>query len=364
MATPIERVDAHVFTIPTDGPESDGTFAWNETTAIVVEVHAGGRAGLGWTYAHAAAADLATGPLARAVTGVDSSSIAAAWSSMNRAVRNIGRPGLAWEALSAVDIALWDLKARSLGVAVADLLGRAREDVMAYGSGGFTSYDEARLADQLGRWASAGFRAVKMKVGRDPAADPRRVRVAREAIGRDVELFVDANGAYDRKQAIAMAEAFAQSDVSWFEEPVSSDDVEGLRLVRGRAPAPIEIAAGEYGYVPADFRRLVEGRCLDVLQADVTRCGGITGMLAVSALAEAFELPLSAHCAPHVHAHVGCAARGLRHVEYFHDHARVERLLFEGTIEPREGRLRPDPARPGLGVTLARGAERFRARRA
>jgi L-alanine-DL-glutamate epimerase-like enolase superfamily enzyme len=358
----IERIESEVFVVPTDRPESDGTFAWNETTLVLVRVHGGGAHGMGWTYASGAAAELAEGPLARAVEGLDATATSAAWSAMNRALRNIGRPGLGWEALSAVDVALWDLAGKLLDAPLARLLGAGRRAVRAYGSGGFTSYDDAMLEEQLGGWADAGFTAVKMKVGRDPRRDPHRVAIARDAIGPRVELFVDANGAWSRKQALSQSELFARWGVSWLEEPVSSEDLEGLRLVRDRAPAGMDVAAGEYGYVLDDFRRTLLADCLDVVQADATRCGGVTGLLAVSALCEAFGVPLSTHCAPHLHATVGCALRPLRHVEYFHDHARIERSLFEGAIVPDRGELAPDPDRPGLGVELSRRAERFRVR--
>ncbi|MBX3187115.1 MAG: mandelate racemase [Labilithrix sp.] len=360
MADAIERVEAVVYVVPTDRRESDGTFVWDRTTVVVVHVLSGASEGLGWTYADASAARLATGPLASAVVGLDAAATSGAWSAMSRAVRNIGRPGLAWEAISAVDIALWDLRSKLVGLPLARLLGPARESVRVYGSGGFTSYDDDALAAQLSAWAAADFPAVKMKVGRCPARDRRRVRVAREAIGADVALFVDANGAWSRKQALYEMDRFAEQGVTWVEEPVSSEDLEGLRLLRDRAPAGMEIAAGEYGYVLDDFRRMLVADCVDVVQADVTRCGGVTGIMAVAALCEAFQMPLSTHCAPHVHAHVGCALRPLRHLEYFHDHARVEHLLFEGALEPHGGSLRPEPNRAGLGVTIRPGARRYR----
>ena len=357
-----ERVTADVFVVPTDRAESDGTFVWNRTTIVVVHVFAGGCEGIGWTFAHASAAELAAGPLAAAVAGLDVNASSAAWAAMGRAVRNIGRPGLAWEAISAVDIALWDLRAKLLGLPLFLLLGPARDAVPAYGSGGFTSYDADAVAMQLGQWAEQGFTAVKMKVGRRLADDLRRVEAARDAIGPEVALFVDANGAWSRKQALAQMERFSELGVTWVEEPVSSEDLEGLRLLRDRSPAGMDISAGEYGYVLDDFRRMIAADCLDVLQADITRCGGVTGLMAVAALCEAFQLPLSTHCAPHLHAHAACAVRPLRHAEYFHDHARIERLLFDGAIVPQQGRLQPDRARPGLGVPLRDDAERFRAR--
>ena len=176
-------------------------------------------------------------------------------------------------------------------------------------------------------------------------------------------MFVDANGAYDRKQALAFADRFAEVGVTWFEEPVVRTDVAGLRLLRDRAPAGMEIAGGEYGYEPADFRLFLEAQALDIVQADVTRCGGITGFLRNAALIEAHELPMSSHCAPALHVALGCAVPAMRHVEWFSDHARIEEMLFDGAPRPDKGDLRPDPGRLGLGLSLKRtDAEKFRVR--
>lgn len=348
----IEDVGASVYVIPTEQPESDGTFEWDHTTLVVARVRAGGREGIGYTYSAGAAAQVVCGVLRAALLGGDALAIPRAHAAMRRSIRNLGQAGVAYNALSAVDSALWDLKGKLLELPVITLLGAARDAVPLYGSGGFTSYDERQLSDQLGSWASKGFRFVKMKIGRDARADVDRVRAVRRAIGTDVQLFVDANGAYTRKTALAQAEAFAAHEVSWFEEPVSSDDLPGLRLLRDRAPGGMSIAAGEYGYTPNYFQRMLEAEAVDVLQADATRCGGLSGFLAVAALVEARSLPLSAHCAPALHAHVACAVGCLQHVEYFHDHARIERLLFDGCPEPRHGTLAPPRDRPGLGLTL------------
>jgi L-alanine-DL-glutamate epimerase-like enolase superfamily enzyme len=356
----IERVDVAAYRIPTEAPESDGTLRWDATTLVVVEVEAGGERGLGWTYADAAAAGVVRRLLADVVRGRDLSAIGAAWSAMRDAVRNVGREGVASMAISAVDAALWDCKARLFGVPLAALLGPVRSEVPVYGSGGFTSYSTGRLMQQLAGWVEAGIPRVKMKVGRTPSRDRARVTLARRAIGDASELFVDANGAYDRKQALHFAEVFAALGVTWFEEPVSSDDVAGLRLVRDRAPGGLEISAGEYAWDGHGFRRLLEGGCVDVLQADATRCGGPSGFLVAAALCDAYGLPLSSHCAPTLHAPLGCAAVRLRHLEWFHDHVRIEGLLFDGAPQPRSGRLEPDPTRPGFGVELKRkDAERW-----
>jgi L-alanine-DL-glutamate epimerase-like enolase superfamily enzyme len=358
----VGRVAASAYSIPTDAPEADGTYSWDRTTLVVVEVAAGGATGLGYTYADAATARFAHDHLAPLLAGRDPFDVPAVWVAMWGKVRNLGRPGVAAMAISAVDVALWDLKAKLLGLPLFKLLGAARDAAPVYGSGGFTSYARERLQKQLAGWAEQGIPRVKMKVGTHPEEDLRRVEAARDAIGDGCELFVDANGAYSRKQALAFAEEFAALGVSWFEEPVSSDDLDGLRLVRDRGPAGMDVAAGEYGYQPLYFRRMVEAGAVDVLQADASRCGGITGFLKAADICEAFGLPFSAHCAPALHLHPACATTAeFRHLEYFHDHARIEAMLFDGAAPPVNGALRPDPSRPGLGLEFKhKDAERFK----
>jgi L-alanine-DL-glutamate epimerase-like enolase superfamily enzyme len=359
-ATPIDALRASVYTIPTDLPESDGTFAWDRTTIVIVTVRAAGIEGIGYSYADRAAALVVTEDLAHQVVGRDAFDIPALWSAMVGAVRNVGRPGIAATAISAVDVALWDLKARLLDVSLVDLLGAARPAIPAYGSGGFCSYDDATLSRQLAAWADDGFRFVKIKVGREPARDDHRAAVARRAIGDEVELFIDANGAHDRARALAAATMFAKHGVTWFEEPVSSDDVAGLRFLRDRAPAGMAIAAGEYGWDVHSFRRWLEAGAVDVLQADATRCLGISGFLAADALCAASSVPLSAHCAPALHVPLACATQRSVHLEWFHDHVRIERMLFDGAPSVRVGLVAPDRSRPGLGLELKhQDAERF-----
>jgi L-alanine-DL-glutamate epimerase-like enolase superfamily enzyme len=354
----IDGVDVSAYTIPTDGAESDGTLEWDSTTIVVVEVHAGGRTGLGYTYADASVAALVRSKLAPGLCG---SPLQGSSGRLGAALRNAGRPGAGWMALSAVDVALWDLRARLLDVALVALLPQEQDEVPIYGSGGFTSYSLERLGEQLAGWVGDGIPRVKMKIGREPERDPARLDAARDAIGDGCELYVDANGAYSAKQALAWAERLADEwRVAWFEEPVSSADFAGLRLVRERGPAGLDVAAGEYGYVPADFRNLIGA--VDCLQADVTRCGGISGLLRVAALAEAYNLELSGHCAPQVSAHALSGIPNLRHLEWFHDHVRVETVLFDGVLEPIGGALEPDRSRAGHGLELKRtDAERYAA---
>lgn len=352
IEVPIEKLEVSAYNVPTDVPEADGTLSWDSTTLVLVKLQGGGRHGLGYTYGNKAIAALIDSKLAGVVFHRDTMAIAGCWQAMVGAIRNEGRPGISSMAVAAVDNALWDLKARLFDVPLVTLLGAVREAAPIYGSGGFTSYSLPQLRTQLAQWVEAGIQSVKMKVGSHSSRDPVRVQQAREAIGPEAALYVDANGAYGRKQALAMAEAFAPYGVTWLEEPVTSDDREGLRLIRDRGPAGMDIASGEYGYDQYYFRRLLEAGAVDVLQADGTRCAGITGLMHTGALCEAYGIPLSAHTAPALHAHPVCAIPHIRLIEYFHDHARIESRFFDGFLNPVNGALQPDTSRPGLGLEL------------
>ncbi|MFJ8079378.1 enolase C-terminal domain-like protein [Streptomyces sp. NPDC096205] len=352
----VDAVDVDAFEVPTDGPggrEQDGTMEWDSTTMILVRVHAGGACGLGYTYGDVSVAALVTSRLAPMLLGEDVASPPALWHRMGARLRNAGRPGVGAMALSAVDTALWDLKARLLGLPLVRLLPAYHDRVPVYGSGGFTNYPPDRLTGQLAAWVAQDIPRIKLKTSREPDRDPGRLTAVREAVGDGPELFTDANGALGRKEALYWAHRFHEEwDVRWLEEPVSSADLEGLRLLRARAPGRLEITAGEYAFVPQDFVNLLEPPAVDCLQADVTRCGGITGLLEIAGLSAARHIDLSAHCAPALSAHAFCAVRRLRHVEYFHDHVRAERLLLDGTPPLEGGALRPDPGRPGHGLDV------------
>jgi L-alanine-DL-glutamate epimerase-like enolase superfamily enzyme len=348
----VESVEASAYTVPTDVPEADGTFAWDRTTLVLVQVRAGKTIGAGWTYGSSACATVVSHDLAPVVVGQDALAVPAAWSRMVRQLRNIGRPGVGGMALSAVDLALWDLAARLQEVPLHRLLGQVHASVPVYGSGGFTTYDEPRLADQLGGWVAQGIPRVKIKIGEDSGSrvdrDLDRVAQARSVIGPGTELFVDANGGYAVGQAVRVADRLAEHDVAWFEEPVSSDDLDGLRFVREHCTA--DVTAGEYGFDHAYFGRMCAAGAVDCLQVDATRCGGITELLRIAAVAAAHGLEVSGHCAPHAHVAALSAVPNLRHLEWFHDHVRIERMLFDGCLDPVDGVLVPSD-RPGHGLS-------------
>ncbi|MFC4010092.1 enolase C-terminal domain-like protein [Nonomuraea purpurea] len=354
------RLAASAYTIPTDAPEADGTLTWASTTLVLVEASFEATTGIGWTYGPAAITQTIADLLAPAVHGIGVLDPPAAHERMRRAVRNAGRPGMCSMAISAVDCALWDLKARRLRLPLHRLLGAVTEEVPVYGSGGFTTYDATRLREQLGHWTGEkGIPRVKIKIGEAwgtrEARDLERLWIARDVIGADAELYADANGAYNAKQAIRVAEE--APGLRWLEEPVSSDDLAGLRTVRDAVTC--EVAAGEYGYDLPYFTRLIDA--VDCPQADVTRVGGITEFTRVAALARAHGRDLSSHCAPHLHVAAMTAIPNARHIEWFHDHVRVESMLFDGVLDPSGGSVRPREDAPGLGLEFRRkDAEAYR----
>jgi len=363
MSDNVTAVRASAYEVPTDQPESDGTLEWTSTVLVVVEADAGGCTGLGYTYAHKAVVPLVESLLAEVVTGRDADDVRGTWLAMLRAVRNLGTTGLAAMAVSAVDNALWDLKARLHAMPLVDALGAAHDTVPVYGSGGFTSYDDSTLAAQLSGWVEQGIPRVKLKIGRNPGEDRHRLAVARKAVGDDTTLYADANGAYTISQAVEWAHILrSEFGVAWFEEPVSSDDLDGLRAVRDRRPGGLDIAAGEYLPNPWSARAMLAAGAVDCLQLDVTRCLGITGFLEAAAVAAAYQTDVSAHCAPQQSVHACAAVTRLRHLEWFHDHTRIESMLFDGVLEPSEGGvLRPNRNDNGNGLCLRQSdAERFR----
>lgn len=351
----ISKVEAAAYQIPTDSPEADSTLAWDSTGLVVATVTTGDATGLGFTYAASAAARLISERLAATLTGQDPMNIPALAEAMARSVRNDGRPGTAATAISALDIALWDLKARLLDLPLSALLGLARTEVPIYGSGGFTTYDDHQTVEQLEHWtAELTIPRVKIKIGEswgsNPSRDLARVGLARQTIGDDKELYVDANGGYTAKQAIRLARHMVDvAGVTWFEEPVSSDDHAGLRQVRTMVDC--DVAAGEYGYHPNYFAALIADETVDCIQIDVTRVGGITAWLATAHLAAAHNMQVSGHCAPNLHAHVAATVPNLRHVEYFWDHERIENRYFDGVLTPHHGSLVPTDA-IGHGMTF------------
>jgi L-alanine-DL-glutamate epimerase-like enolase superfamily enzyme len=357
----VQQLHVSAYKIPTDAPEADGTAEWNSTTLVFVRIEAGGESGIGYSFADEATAFFINKTLKDVIIGENVLDIPGINLRLTRQIRNSGTCGITMMAISAVDNALWDLKAKIMNLPLCCLFGQVRQEMLIYGSGGFTSYDRKQLQDQFSGWAGDGIRYVKMKIGAHPEDDIQRVKEAREAVGNAVHLMVDANGAYSVKQALEKATRFSDFDVVWFEEPVSSDNLEGLHFIREHAPEQISIAAGEYGYNLPYFESMLHAKAVDVLQADATRCGGISNFLKAGSLAEAHQLPFSSHCAPALHLHAALALPSFFISEYFHDHVRIEKMLFDGISLPVNGALKPDISRPGFGLELrTQDAEKYK----
>ena len=361
--TVVRELHVATFAVPLPKPESDGTATWSATQLVVVEPVAGDHRGLGWSYCAApAAAQVIRDILEAVVLGSDVLDVPGIWQRMVQAVRNAGRPGLVSMAVAAVDLALWDLKAKMVDLPLDRLLGRCRDTVPVYGSGGFVSLDDSELAAQLRGWTETlGIPRVKIKVGERwgaaPQRDLTRTRLARRVIGDSVELFVDANGGYTPGQARRLGAAYDDLGVTWFEEPVSSESLHHLRDLRSALRC--DIAAGEYLSSAREALAMCSADAVDCLQLDVTRCAGVTGWIRAAAVADAHGLQVSGHCAPAMHLAVAASVPNLRHLELFADHQRLEALLFDGVPVAAGGTITP-PDLPGNGYRLAPGSADYR----
>ena len=257
-------------------------------------------------------------------------------------------------AASAIDIGLWDLKAKALGLPLYRLLGAFTDTVPIYGSGGWTDFSEQELVAEMTGHVEQGIKAVKMKIGKDMGKSERedieRVAAVRKAVGDDVALYVDVNSGYYAKQAIYMCKEFEQYQVGWIEEPVLADDLTGLAEIRRAVSIPV--ATGEEEYTKQGFKELISGGAVDIVQPDVQRIGGVTEWMKVARLAEAFGLPMAPHAAQLVHLHVACAIPNLKAVEYMNHYLEADRLWYTEFPEPRDGMWSPYPDKPGLGLEL------------
>jgi len=276
------------------------------------------------------------------------------WDDMFWRVRGFGRKGVAFSAISAVDIALWDLKAKIFGVPLYRLLGPYTDTVPIYGSGGWTSFTEDELVREQVGYVERGIPRVKMKVakdfGRAEAEDLRRLAAVRKAVGDGVEIFVDANNGFYAKQAIGFARRMADYDVHWFEEPVLADDIAGLAAIARAIDIPV--ATGEHEYTKYGFKALIEAGGADIVQPDVGRVGGVTEWLKVAHLAHAFNLPVAPHAVQLVHLHLACATPNLKVVEYLGVSEETDKLFYTEFPEPKDGLWSPYADRPGLGLEL------------
>lgn len=348
----IEKIEVKYFKIPTKTPESDGTLEWLSTGLVTVELHAQGSTGLGYTYADKSTAEFIVEhgiPHLLKKNVIDHCML---FDELKKNSRNLGNAGISSMALSAMDIALWDLKAKVLNLSIQDLLGHKRKSAPFYGSGLFLNNDMSSIQNQIQHFQKKGIKKFKMKIGDGLATDFERIRLIKDLLEEDAELFVDANGFYGHKEAMTLAMSLAEWNVTWLEEPVSSDDISNMQLLREGFPSTVNLVAGEYCYQISDVLRLLKEKAIDIIQFDATRCEGVTGLLRASHLAYAYNIPVSTHCAPLLHGNLGLCIENLYNCEYFYDHVLIEESYFSSQGEYKSGEFLPAPEQKGFGWFL------------
>ncbi len=358
----ITEVRSAAVRVPVERPTAIATRTIGARDYVLVWVQTNsGQTGIGYTYAGTvggrATRDLVQDVLRPLLIGRDPRLIERHWADMYQETLLIGRSGAAIRAISAVDVALWDLLGKLAGMPLYQLLGGWANDVAAYASGGYYRPGDPLQAirDEVAFYRAQGFQDYKIKVGGAPFdQDVARVRTAREAMGPSGRLALDANNAWRwPHEAIAFVRAVEQYAIWWIEEPLSPDDVAGHAEIARTLEVPV--ATGEIHATRRDFRDLIEQRAADILQPDAGVLGGVTEWMKVARAAETFRLPVAPHWHANLHAHLAAAAPICITVEYFaleQDIYNFERLVTAETrLQPRDGRLHLSQ-RPGLGVEL------------
>lgn len=348
----IDKLEVKYFEIPTETPERDGTLEWLSTGLVTLELYSGSHKGLGYTYADRATASFLVEHALPYLKGKDESQHFLMLDVLKRKYRNLGNAGVTSMALSAVDIALWDLRASVLNISIQNLLGIRRECTPFYGSGFFLDDNSQDLMRQLEKFQNMGIDSFKMKIGDGFNSDISRMKDMRMRIGDEASLFVDANGYYGHKEALELSREMEKFNVSWFEEPISSDDINGLQFLKDRFPFKVNLVAGEYCYQITDVLRLIESKAVDIIQVDATRCEGVTGAMRASQLAHAYNLPVSTHCAPLLHGNIGLSLENLYISEHFYDHTRIEEKYFTHKGSYIDGAYWPSSDQIGFGWDL------------
>jgi L-alanine-DL-glutamate epimerase-like enolase superfamily enzyme len=357
----ITHATTRILRTPADNPLVVGLPAPTDTREFVtLELGTDqGLAGIGLTFfggALTGALRAAVDGLAALLLGDDPTETEAVAAKARRAAGGAGPGGIFTLALSAIDIACWDLKGKALGRSVAALLGGLRDRVPTYASGALMRPHPIDYLAKAGpRLRDMGFRQMKMQCGSEPsiAASVERVRVVREAVGPDVDLMCDINQLWSVSHAIEVGRRIEPYHLFWLEDPTAHDDVPGLARIADALPTPI--AAGEYHYGIVPFRHMLEARSIDVVMIDLLRAGGITQWMKIAGMAEAFNLPVVSHLVPEIHAHLIAAIPNGLTVEYMPWSLR----LFEETPVLERGHL-VVPAKPGLGLAFDQAAlERY-----
>jgi L-alanine-DL-glutamate epimerase-like enolase superfamily enzyme len=357
----IDDVRTEWLRVPISPPIADSSHVLRFMDLIVVEVRAGDHSGwsymLSFDYAPALLKGIIDRELKGYVVGCSADEIRAVYEQNLRTTEYIGREGLAMWGTAAIDVALWDLLARRLEVPASLLFGRRVSAVPVYGSGGWISYSDEELADEVGRYIARGFGGVKIKIGSSREdQDVERIRAVRCALGPDRKLMVDANQGLTLERALRLVRRVEDCHLDWLEEPFQKNDLESYTRLASATDIPL--AAGEREFSVEPFRRMANARSVSIMQPDLLRVGGVTGWRLVAALAEAHLLRVAPHFYREYDVHLAAAQPNLVAIESFdwlND-------LLEQPFEVRDG-LAVVPERPGFGVNFRPEAIRqFRVR--
>jgi len=358
----IVDVKSVLVSIPLEKPKLISTRSIHSREYTVVKVLTDeGIVGIGYTMG--ACASIVEKNLRGLLIDEDPFCVEKLWNKMFYGNLRAGRKGEVIRAISAVDIALWDIMGKAVDKPLYKLLGGYRDKVPVYASGGY--YQESKgidgLVKEMTSYVEQGFKAVKMKIGRlSIKEDVERVKAVREAIGDDIQLMVDANNAWDILTAIRIGKELEKYSIFWLEEPVMPDNLHANRKVADALDVPI--ASGEIEYTRWGFHTLIENRAVDIIQPNAFVCGGISEWIKISALASAWDVPVAPHNAQDIHVHLAAATSNSLNVEYFlpsEDIIKFSELLIEPN-KPKDGYMEV-PQKPGLGIDLNEKAiERYK----
>ena len=357
MQHKIAKVDVHLVSYPVSGNFADATRTVETVGFTVVRITTDqGLEGIGITYHEVggeATVALIQRNMAPKLMGRDPFETEVLWQEFFGYLRGVGRKGLMYCALSAVDIALWDLKGKIIGMPLFRLLGGNKTEVPVYSSGGWTSYSDEELVEEMTGMVAQGYRMIKFKVGveggHNTRRDRERVRKVREAVGPDIKLLLDANNCWDAATAVQFANTIREYDILLFEEPVFADDIPGLaRFKRG---TDIPLATGEHEYTKFGARDLLMAGAADIVQIDGTRTGGFTEMLKIAALTQAWNVKFAPHAMENIHLHLVSAIPNAPFLERLFLFEDLTAHVFKDAPKPVGGMM-TIPDLPGLGLAL------------
>ncbi len=345
----IQEVRTEWLRLPLERPIADAAHVLQHVDLILVEILAGDQHGFSYMLSFDYGPELLKGiidlELKRHVVGLSAEDIGSVYQKNLSATEYIGNEGVAMWGIAAIDVALWDLLARRAGLPAAVLFGTCSRSVPVYGSGGWLSYSDSQLADEVSSYINRGFSGVKIKIGGNEDRDVERVRAVRKLVGPNRKLMVDANQSLTIEQALRLAERLEDCQLDWFEEPFPKDDLESYVRLSSRTEIPLAAGEREFGIEP--FRRLLAARAISVVQPDLLRVGGVTGWRLVAGLAESNLLRVAPHFYREYDLHLAAAQPNLIAIESFDW---LDPVL-ETPFQVRDGFARV-PETPGFGVTF------------